>query len=128
MKSRYFRRLDPLIYLGILGVFLTLGWNIIGMEVQQASKVEVYVDGDLKHVYNLQMDQRFIDVDTNLGGIKLELKDNQVRVVTSNSPLKLIVKQGWAKYPGDTLIGIPDRAVVKIVGKGREDDVDFILR
>lgn len=128
MKSRYFRRLDPLIYLGILGVFLTLGWNIIGMEVQQASKVEVYVDGDLKHVYNLQMDQRFIDVDTNLGGIRLELKDNQVRVVTSNSPLKLIVKQGWAKYPGDTLIGIPDRAVVKIVGKGREDDVDFILR
>ncbi len=128
MKNRYFRRLDPLIYLGILGVFLTLGWNIIGMEVQQASKVEVYVDGDLKHVYSLQMDQRFIDVDTNLGGIRLELKDNQVRVVSSNSPLKLIVKQGWAKYPGDTLIGIPDRAVVKIVGKGREDDVDFILR
>ncbi len=128
MKSRYFRRLDPLIYLGILGVFLTLGWNIIGMEVQQASKVEVYVDGELKHVYNLQLDQRFIDVDTNLGGIRLELKDNQVRVVSSNSPLKLIVKQGWAKYPGDTLIGIPDRAVVKIVGKGREDDVDFILR
>lgn len=128
MKSRYFRRLDPLIYLGILGVFLTLGWNIIGMEVQQASKVEVYVDGDLKHVYNLQLDQRFIDVDTNLGGIRLELKDNQVRVVSSNSPLKLIVKQGWAKYPGDALIGIPDRAVVKIVGKGREDDVDFILR
>ena len=128
MKNRYFRRFDPLIYLGILGVFLSLGWNIIGMEVQQASKVEVYVDGDLKHVYNLQLDQRFIDVDTNLGGIKLELKDNQVRVVTSNSPLKLIVKQGWAKYPGDTLIGIPDRAVVKIVGEGREDDVDFILR
>jgi len=128
MKNRYFRRLDPLIYLGILSVFLTLGWNIVGMEVQEASKVEVYVDGDLKHVYRLQEEQRFIEVDTNLGGIRLELKSNQVRVVTSNSPLKLIVKQGWAKHPGDTLIGIPDRAVVKIVGKGKEDDVDFILR
>ena len=72
MKNRYFRRLDPLIYLGILSVFLTLGWNIVGMEVQEASKVEVYVDGDLKHVYRLQEEQRFIEVDTNLGGIRLE--------------------------------------------------------
>ena len=128
MKSRYFRKFDSIIYAGILSILLTLGWNIRGMENQKASKVEIYVDGKLKQVYTLQKEQRFIEVDTNLGGIKVELKDNQVRVVTSNSPLKLIVKQGWAKYPGDTLIGIPDRAVVKIVGEAAEEDVDFILR
>lgn len=127
MKNRYFRKFDIIIYAVVLSVFVALGLNIVGMENEKASKVEIYVDGDLKHVYKLQKDQRYVEVDTNLGGIRLELKDNQVRVVSSNSPLKLIVKQGWAKYPGDTLIGIPDRAVVKIVGES-EDDVDFILR
>ena len=128
MKNRYFRKFDLIIYAGILSIFIALAWNIRGVENQKASKVEIYVDGELKQVYNLQKEQRFIEVDTNLGGIRVELKDNQVRVVTSNSPLKLIVKQGWAKYPGDTLIGIPDRAVVKIVGENAEDDVDFVLR
>jgi len=128
MKSRYFRKYDIIIYTMILSIFLVLAWNIRGMENQKASKVEIYVDGDLKQVYNLQIDQRYIDVDTNLGGIRVEINENKVRVVSSNSPLKLIVKQGWAEYPGDTLIGIPDRAVVKVVGESSEDDVDFVLR
>ena len=128
MKNRYFRKMDPIIYILILSVFITLAWNIRGMENTKASKVEVYVDGELKYIYNLQAEQRFIEIDTNLGGIELELKDNQARVTRSNSPLKLIVKQGWVDTPGDTLIGIPDRALVKIVGESEEEDVDFILR
>lgn len=128
MKNRYFRKMDPIIYILILSVFVALAWNIRGMENTKASKVEVYVDGELKHIYNLQTEQRFIEIDTNLGGIELELKDNQARVTKSNSPLKLIVKQGWVDTPGDTLIGIPDRAVVKIVGESEEEEVDFILR
>lgn len=128
MKNRYFRKMDPIIYILILSVFATLALNIRGMENTKASKVEVYIDGELKHIYNLQIEQRFIEIDTNLGGIELELKDNQARVTKSNSPLKLIVKQGWVDTPGDTLIGIPDKAVVKIVGESEDEEVDFILR
>lgn len=102
------------------------------MKTQDASKVEIYVDGDLKYIYKLQTEERKLFVDTNLGGINVQFKDKMVRVTSSNSPLKLIVKQGWIKSPGEALIGIPDRALVKIVGEknetDREEDIDFILK
>ncbi len=125
--SRYFRRYDPILYGIILGIIVILGVNILGMTTSKGSKVEIYVDGRLKNVYKLQKDERYIDVDTNLGGVRLEFKDNKVRAITSNSPLKLIVKQGWIEDPGETLIGIPDKMVVKVVGESK-DDIDFIIR
>ena len=51
-----------------------------------------------------------------------------VRVTSSNSPLKIAVKQGFIKSPGEVIIGIPDRLVIKIVGDSEENEVDFILR
>ncbi|MGL5521409.1 MAG: NusG domain II-containing protein, partial [Cetobacterium sp.] len=48
----------------------------------------------------------------------------------SNSPLKLNVKQGWIGQPGEVIIGVPDRLIIKVVGKTNErsDDVDFIIK
>ncbi len=131
-KKSYFKKGDILIYAFIFSLFAFLLVNIKGMKTQKASKAEIYVDGNLKYIYKLQEDERNVFVDTNLGGINVQFKNKMVRVTTSNSPLKLIVKQGWAKGPGDTLIGIPDRAIVKIVGENKneqqEDDVDFVIR
>ncbi len=129
-KKSYFKKGDILLYAFIFSLFAFLLVNIKGMKTQKASKAEIYVDGDLKYVYKLQIDERNVLVDTNLGGINVQFKDNMVRVTSSNSPLKLIVKQGWIKVPGETLIGIPDRALVKIVGEksNDEDDLDFVIR
>lgn len=131
-KKSYFKKGDILIYTFIFSLFAFLLVNIRGMETQQASKAEIYVDGTLKYIYKLQQEERNVFVDTNLGGINVQFKDKMVRVTSSNSPLKLIVKQGWIKGPGDTLIGIPDRAIVKIVGENKkeqqEEDVDFVIR
>ncbi|MDO4589545.1 MAG: NusG domain II-containing protein, partial [Fusobacterium sp.] len=65
-------------------------------------------------------------------GVNVKFKDNMVRVTTSNSPLKLNVKQGWIKDPGEVIIGVPDRLLIKIVGESnkndKKDDIDFIVR
>ncbi|WP_320048025.1 NusG domain II-containing protein [uncultured Ilyobacter sp.] len=131
-KRSYFKKGDIILYAFIFSLFTFLLFNIKGMKTRKASKAEIYVDGDLKYIYKLQEDEKNIFVDTNLGGINVQFKDKMVRVTSSNSPLKLIVKQGWAKVPGDTLIGIPDRAIVKIVGENngeeQEDDIDFIIK
>ncbi len=80
----------------------------------------------------LQKEERDIFVDTNLGGVNVKFKDDMVRVTTSNSPLKLNVKQGWIKDPGEVIIGVPDRLLIKIVGDSKNNDtgeeLDFVIR
>ena len=54
---------------------------------------------------------------------------NMVRVTSSNSPKKINVKRGWISSPGEVIIGIPDRLLIKIVGdKKDEDGLDYIIR
>ena len=131
-KARYFKIGDLIIYSFLLFFFITLGINITKSSQEKASKVEIYVDGNLQYVYPLQEEERDIFVDTNIGGVKVKFKDNMVRVTTSNSPLKLNVKQGWIKNPGEVIIGVPDRLLIKIVGDSKnnnnDNDLDFIIR
>lgn len=131
-KAKYFKIGDLIIYSFFLFFFITLGMNITKLSQEKASKVEIYVDGNLQYVYPLQEEERDIFVDTNLGGVNVKFKDNMVRVTTSNSPLKLNVKQGWIKEPGEVIIGVPDRLLIKIVGDSKsssnEDDLDFVIR
>lgn len=129
-KAKYFKMGDLIIYSFLLFFFITLGTNITKLSQEKASKVEIYVDGQLQYVYPLQEEEREVFVDTNLGGVNVKFKDNMVRVTTSNSPLKLNVKQGWIKDPGEVIIGVPDRLLIKIVGDSKDtgEDLDFVIR
>lgn len=131
-KRKYFKIGDLIIYSFFIIFFTTLGLKIVNLSQEKASKVEIYVDSELQYVYPLQKEERDVFVDTNLGGVNVKFKDNMVRVTSSNSPLKLNVKQGWIKDPGEVIIGVPDRLLIKIVGdKGDNtdsDDIDFIVR
>lgn len=126
---RYFRVGDLIIYLFFIIFFYTLGGKVLELGEEKPSKVEIYVDGNLKYVYPLQKEQRDIFVDTVLGGVNVQLKDNMVRVTSSNSPKKINVKRGWISSPGEVIIGIPDRLLIKIVGDKKDDDgLDYIIR
>lgn len=131
-KAKYFKIGDLFIYSFLLFFFAALGMNITSLSQEKASKVEIYVDGKLQYVYPLQKEERDIFVDTNLGGVNVKFKDDMVRVTTSNSPLKLNVKQGWIKDPGEVIIGVPDRLLIKIVGDSKNNDtgeeLDFVIR
>lgn len=131
-KRKYFKIGDLIIYSFFIIFFTTLGLKIVNLSQEKASKVEIYVDSELQYVYPLQKEERDVFVDTNLGGVNVKFKDNMVRVTSSNSPLKLNVKQGWIKDPGEVIIGVPDRLLIKIVGDKEKnmdsDDIDFIVR
>lgn len=126
---RYFRVGDLVVYLFFIIFFYTLGTKVLELGEEKPSKVEIYVDGTLKYIYPLQKEERDIFVDTVLGGVNVKLKDNMVRVTSSNSPKKINVKRGWISSPGEVIIGIPDRLLIKIVGdKKDEDGLDYIIR
>jgi hypothetical protein len=126
---RYFRVGDLVVYLFFVIFFYTLGTKVLELGEEKPSKVEIYVDGTLKYIYPLQKEERDIFVDTVLGGVNVKFKDNMVRVTSSNSPKKINVKRGWISSPGEVIIGIPDRLLIKIVGdKKDEDGLDYIIR
>ena len=106
---RYFRVGDLVVYLFFIIFFYTLGTKVLELGEEKPSKVEIYVDGTLKYIYPLQKEERDIFVDTVLGGVN--------------------VKRGWISSPGEVIIGIPDRLLIKIVGdKKDEDGLDYIIR
>ena len=126
---RYFRVGDLVVYLFFIIFFYTLGTKVLELGEEKPSKVEIYVDGTLKYIYPLPKEERDIFVDTVLGGVNVKFKDNMVRVTSSNSPKKINVKRGWISSPGEVIIGIPDRLLIKIVGdKKDEDGLDYIIR
>lgn len=127
-QKRYFRKGDIIIYSIILTIFITLGFQITKFKSVDASSAEVYVNNQLKYVYPLEVQEKDVFVPTDIGGVNIKIKDKKIRVTTSNSPLKLNVKQGWISQPGEVIIGVPDRLIVKVVGQRKEEDVDFIIK
>lgn len=112
----------------IFSIFLILFLHMKNLKLIKGNKAEIYVDNQLKYVFNLQKEKKEFFVDTNLGGVNILIEDMKIRVTTSNSPLKICVKQGWISNIGDTIVGIPDRLLIKIVGTSKENDVDGIIR
>lgn len=127
-KPCYFKKWDLAIYLFIFSILFSLFSYGRTLNNLKGNKVEVYVDNQLKYVFDLQEDKKEYFVDTNLGGVNLEINKMKIRVTSSNSPLKICVKQGWISNSGDTIVGIPDRLLVKVVGTQETDDVDTVIK
>jgi hypothetical protein len=123
----YFKKGDLIIYSLILGIFIFLGLNLNKLKETKAERAEIYVDNQLKYTYKLQKNEKKFYVNTDIGGVDVELKDNKIRVTSSYSPRKLCVKQGWIERSGQTIIGVPDKLLIKIVGK-EDDELDYIIR
>ncbi|MGL6066743.1 MAG: NusG domain II-containing protein [Cetobacterium sp.] len=129
-QKRYFRKGDILIYIVLIVAFFILGYEITKFETVDAATAEIYVNNELKYVYPLEVEEKDFFVSTDIGGVNVKIKDKKIRVITSNSPLKLNVKQGWIGQPGEIIIGVPDKLIVKVIGKVSEElnDVDFVIK
>jgi len=126
-KPCYFKKFDLIIYLLIISIF-SFGINYaLSLEVKKGNKVEIYVNNNLKYVYPLQKNKKTYFINTDLGGVDVEFIDMKVRVTSSNSPLKICVKQGFISKSGQTIIGIPDKLLLKITGES-EEELDGIAR
>lgn len=116
---------DIFIYSIIVTLLLVIGIKSFYLKEVSGSKVEIYVNSKLTFVENLKKEKSKIFVPTELGGIDVEFVDNKVRVITSNSPKKLIVKQGFISKAGETLVGVPDKVIIKVTG---DADLDYIIK
>ena len=127
-KPCYFKKWDLVIYFFIFSILFSLFCYAQNLIDTKGNKAEVYVDNKLRYVFDLEENKKEYFVDTNLGGVNIEINKMKIRVTTSNSPLKICVKQCWISNSGDTIVGIPDRLLIKVVGDTDDSEVDTIIK
>jgi len=82
---------------------------------------EVIVEVDGVRVARLDLfENQTIQVHGPIGKTVIEVKASKVRVVSSACPHKICVKTGPVNHAGDTIICVPNKVVVRVLGKNKK--------
>lgn len=87
---------------------------------EQGEQALVYHNSVLLKTINLNKDAIY-QVEGDLGVVELEVKNNQIRVKQENSPYHLCSKQGFISGSNETIICMPNKIAIEIVGKSQLD-------
>ncbi len=92
-----------------------------------ARQVEITVDGRLYAVYPLNeiKSAKAVEIQTEFGYNRVEITREGARVADADCPDKLDVRAGWITQPGQSLICLPNRLVVRLTGAGSVDGVAY---
>ena len=72
----------------------------------------------------LEMDAK-VEVDGEYHNV-IEIRDRKAAVVESDCPGEDCVHSGWTGTPGRSVVCLPNRVEIRIVGM--DSDVDFVVR
>ena len=117
---------NDFILIGSVLLILILIIAIFYSQRTEGSKVSVYRDG--KEVLSFDMNK---DITYTIRGEQgewntLTIKDNVVDMVDASCPDKLCVHQKKIHYNKETIICLPNRIVLEIIG-GEENQIDSIV-
>lgn len=91
--------------------------------------VEVYSEGKLYKKLPLNKDsgKTTFTIDNELGDNVIEINNEQVKIIDADCPDKICVKAHAISKPGESLICLPHKLVVRIIGEGKQetDEVSF---
>ena len=108
----------------ILGLFLAsvASGVVLKSLYREAHYCVISVAG--KDVYNLPLyESRIVNVAGPLGESTVEIKDNCVRMSYSPCPFKICMRQGSINNPGEVIICVPNKIMIRITGKKEIDGV-----
>lgn len=108
----------------ILSIIVLCIFIIINITKEDGSVAEVYYEDEKVLTIDLNMDKEYI-VDGELGDVILEVKNKKIRVKEENSPKHICSKEGYIGDSSRTLICLPNKIIVKIVGETEVDGVVY---
>lgn len=107
----------------ILLFVVSLIFIFINVTKEDGSIAEVYYEDEMILSIDLSVDGEYI-VDGELGDVVLEVKDNMIRVKNENSPKNICSKEGFIGDSSRTLVCLPNKIIIKIVG---DNDIDGVV-
>lgn len=108
----------------ILGIVVLSMFILINITKEEGSIAEVFYKDELILTIDLNIDSEYT-VDGELGDVVLEVKDKKIRVKKENSPRNICSREGYIGDSSRTLICLPNKVIVKIVGENEIDGVVY---
>lgn len=116
-------RADKLLifFIGIIGL-LGLGRNFYPLFIRSLTRqtllqVEIFYQGKLFGRYQLNSDRDFF-----VGPALVSIYDRKVRIVRNNCPNQICVRTGAIKYPGQSIVCVPNKILITIVSPEQKID------
>ncbi len=78
--------------------------------------VEIRVDGKIFRDISLDSIEQEVQVQSSEGHLIVQIQSKKVRVLDSSCRDKLCIKQGWIYKVGETVVCLPNRVSVSIIG------------
>lgn len=102
----------------ILGTKLKKNYNITYAEITIGGKLykRVALTG--------HKEEETIEVDTKWGNNIVFVKDEQIAMIDADCSDKLCLEQGYISKPGESIVCLPHRVMIQVIG---ENDDDIIL-
>lgn len=89
-----------------------------------ASSVSVYLDGELIEQFPIDINREF-DIAADYVNT-LCIQDGKASIIQSDCPGTDCIHSGWISSPGRSIVCLPNRVEIRIIGS--ESDVDFVVR
>ncbi|GKX28133.1 lipoprotein [Vallitalea longa] len=124
--SELMKKNDIKIILAVLiiaGIFYIFNQIRINNMSRDQLYVEINVDGELYQRIKLS-EEKEIRIDGTNGYNIIKIHDDGVEIVESDCPDKICVKTGFITQVGKTIVCLPHKIYIEIVG--REDELDAI--
>ena len=85
---------------------------------ESLSRAEISVDGKTAMELDLSEDQ-VLTVDGAGGGYnRIQVRDGAVSVLEASCPDKVCVHTGTVRYPGETIVCLPNRMIITVIQGG----------
>ena len=121
MINKTWRRSDAVLIIGALGAALVLALCLLLFR-SGGSYAVVTVDGRETARYALSQDRNVRIGDSGQYN-DLQIRSGAARMVAASCPDGLCMAQGAVSYRGQSIICLPNRTIVEIVGGGAPDGV-----
>ena len=108
----------------ILLIIILVSLLIINFTKEEGGTAIVYYEDKEILKIDLNIDSEYI-VDGELGDVVIEVKNKKIRVKRENSPKNICSKEGYIGDSSRTLICLPNKIVIKIVGDTEIDGVVY---
>ena len=117
----------------LLGLIIGVGLSLLAWQTWPAPssdrQVQVFHNGELLFSFALKEAETRTEQVKVAGGVAtIEVKDGAVRLAPTDSyycPERICLRTGWIKQPGEAIICVPNKLVVRI--EGLEDGVDAVI-
>lgn len=103
-----------------VGVFLAF----LPGRAQTPEALEIYQDGELLRRVSLLEDQTFVIQGAYQN--RVEIQGGRVAIVESDCPGEDCVHSGWQSTPGQSIVCLPNRVELRILGTPQEGEVDGV--